>query len=167
MSIQSTANVSSTNTHNEQKTQENKSSNSSFNDTLNKSKEEQSKIQSQENTQKLVDDLLSMIRTGLTVSELEMLQELLAQLNKLKGKSDDSDNDQELKAMLSTLEAAVLAIKKRLSGEAIINQTEDKKSTNETSIHSPPRLVRHKPSLKPTSGSNPKQAGRPPARCHP
>jgi len=136
MSIQSTHIVSSSNTHNEQKTQQTKSTNSSFNDALHQTTEHQEKIQSQENTQKLVDDLLSMISTGLTVSELEMLQELLAQLNKLKGKSDNADNDQEIKAMLSVLEAAVLEIKKRLSGEVIINQSEDEKSTNETSIES-------------------------------
>ncbi len=137
MPIQSTDTVTSTNTQNEKKTQQNGSTNSSFSDVLNQSKEEQLRIEEQENVKKLVEDLISMVKTGLTVSELEMLQELLAKLNTLKAKSDsDPKAEKELKAILSTLEAAVLAIKKRLSGEAIINQDEKNTLENDNSTKS-------------------------------
>ena len=138
MPIQSTDAISSTNTQSEQKTKENESTNSSFADSLKQSNEDQESIEYRKSAKELVDDLLSMIRTGLTVSEMEMLQELLAKLNKLKNKNgDDSETDQEIKSMLSALETAILAIQKRLTGSSVIEQdVNDKKSENDDSIES-------------------------------
>ena len=135
MSILSADTVSQTHKQTQQTTNTQKNSNSSFADSLNQSNEEHKQIQNKENTQSLLNDLLSMIKTGLTVSEMEMLQELLAKLNKLKDEESSNASDQELKAMLSALEAAVLEIKKRLSGEAVLNQeSKDKESIKNGSI---------------------------------
>ena len=137
MSILSADTVSQTHKQTQQTSNTQKNSNSSFADTLNQSNEKQEQIQKEENTKSLLNDLLSMIKTGLTVSEMEMLQELLAKLNKLKNEDSDNESDQELKAMLSALEAAVLAIKKRLSGEAVLNQeVKDKEFMKNGSIDS-------------------------------
>ena len=77
-------------------------------------------------TKEMVADLLSLIRTGLTVSELERLQELLAEINELiKEKGNNPDSRKEIDEMLSALEQAVLALKKRLNGEAVIEEEEN------------------------------------------
>lgn len=134
MSIQSTDALSSSTTQNQQKTTNTVNSNSSFSNTLT---QEQEQLQYKEETTKLLDDLLSMIKTGLTVSELENLQELLAKLNALQGKENKSPSmQQEIESMLKDLEDAVLAIKKKLFGEAIINQDSDKKTEDKDSIES-------------------------------
>lgn len=138
MPIQSTDTVTSTNSQSEQKTKQNESTDSSFADSLKQSNESKEVLEYRKSTQELIDDLLSMIRTGLTVSEIELLQELLAKLNKLKNKNgDDSETDQEIKNMLSHLEATVLELQKRLKGASVSEQDEnDKKSENYDSIES-------------------------------
>ena len=82
-------------------------------------------------TEKLVADLLSIIRTGLTESELEYLQELLAQIKQLikdeiKNKRGTSA-EEEIEEKLKELETAIMKLQKRLTGEAVI-ATEDGKT---------------------------------------
>ena len=83
-------------------------------------------------TEDLVADLLSLIRTGLTESELKYLQELLAEIKQLV--KDEIKNkrgisaEKEIAEKLKELETAIMKLQKRLTGEAVI-EAGDSKST--------------------------------------
>lgn len=107
---------------------ENKSS-TSFSDNLdevqNKKKEEEKDKTLQEEletTQKLVDDILSLFKTGLTVDELEALEKLIEEIKKKikeEAKNGSESSIDEIKKLVSDLENMIASIKKRITGEAI------------------------------------------------
>ncbi len=72
--------------------------------------------------QKMVDDLLSLIKTGLTVSELETIQRMLTEINEKRKTGEITE--EELKEMMQELEKAIMALKKKIIGEAILEASD-------------------------------------------
>ncbi len=79
-----------------------------------------------ERIRKLLEDIKSVMRTGLTVDELNQMKELLAQIQKFKAK-DDPSLDDEIGALVKQLEEMILAYQKRISGE-VVKESEDESS---------------------------------------
>lgn len=87
----------------------------------------------------LAEDIFSLLRTGMTVAEVEALQELLIELKKKVKEGDYSE--EEVEKMLSQIERQIQQLKKRVSGEAVIElentnlkQENTKSSTNGDTI---------------------------------
>ena len=82
---------------------------------------------------KLIEDLLSVLRTGFTKSELELLQEYLRQIKQLKENQEENGlSDKEINDLVSALELAIFKLKSKNSGIAIIKSDDkNKKQTNE------------------------------------
>ena len=85
----------------------------------------------------MVADLLSLIKTGLTVSELELLQELLAKVSTLvKDGATNAEEQKEIDEMLSAIENAIATLMKRVNGEAIIKNDKYNKNDKASSENS-------------------------------
>lgn len=127
---------------------ETQNSGSSFQDALtgkseDKKIEEKEIIKIERTIAELVADIISLMKTGLTVGEVETLQELLREL-KEEIKTGNYD-EKEIEKLLSDVEKAIVYLQKRVTGEAIIES--DKKNlknetTNETDSHSEGFLIR-------------------------
>ncbi len=83
----------------------------------------------------LVEDIVSVLKTGYTVSELEYIEQLLEEIRKLlreknNGNSDISDED--INKQIKTIEKALLQLEKRLNGQAVIEVGEEDSSQNDT-----------------------------------
>ena len=87
----------------------------------------------EEKRKELIEDLLSVLRTGFTKNELETLQEYLRQIKKLKDSQEENGlSDKEINDLISALELAIYKLKSKNSGTAIINADDkNKKQTNE------------------------------------
>lgn len=93
----------------------------------------------------LYADLISVIRTGLTVSELALLQELLAKIEKFKNDIEDTKSkgkptaemEAELAKMISSLESAIAALLKKVNGEAIIESDDNLEGDTKQNAKSP------------------------------
>lgn len=85
--------------------------------------------------QRLLEDVKSVMRTGLTVDELEQMQELIAKIQTLKAK-DDPSNDGEIESLMKQLEEMLLQYQKRISGVVVIDSADDKgiKKEDETEV---------------------------------
>jgi len=136
MQIDSTTQTNNTTHQSKKQNSSSATNNTSFQDTLNQSKKssntttQETREQKSQTTQELVADLLSVLKTGFTVSELEYIEKLLAQIkqkmqDELKDKQG-SDAQKEINKMLKALEEAILAIQKRLTGEAVIEAKDNK-----------------------------------------
>ena len=120
-----TQSVHSNNTKNSTTTDENNSN--SFDDMIN----QKTKLEV------MVADLLSLIKTGLTVSELELLQELLAKVSTLvKDGATNAEEQKEIDEMLSAIENAIATLMKRVNGEAIIKNDKYNKNDKASSENS-------------------------------
>ena len=73
----------------------------------------------------LVADLISVIKTGLSVSELEHLQKLLSEIQKLmKERSEEemsASTKADIKSMIDDLKEDMLALQKKMFGQVIID----------------------------------------------
>jgi len=73
----------------------------------------------------LVADLISIIKTGLSVSELEHLQKLLSEIQKLmKERSEEemsASTKADIKSMIDDLKEDMLALQKKMFGQVIID----------------------------------------------
>ena len=142
MEITSTIATSLTTNKNEKDTQETNETSHSFSDSLKESKEKSDNSLNKETTESLLADIFSMIKTGLTVSELERLQELLAEINDLRTGDENSENNQKIKAMLSALEDEVAKLQERFASTNILEKDENAKigdkeeTTGDSSIDS-------------------------------
>lgn len=88
---------------------------STFKDMLTKNDE---KTEIKRTLEELVADIISLLKTGLTVGEVEALQELLLELkDKIK---EGNYSEKEIEDMLSKIEKAILSLQKKVSGQAII-----------------------------------------------
>lgn len=77
-----------------------------------------SDVQTQiEEDRKILEDIFSLIKTGLTKSELEALEKLMQKIKESMQKDDA--NEEEIKALLKQLEDMMLQFQKRLSGEML------------------------------------------------
>jgi len=85
--------------------------------------EELSVKEAQEKTSKLVDDIMSLFRTGLTVEEFKEMQRLL---DEIKKKVDELEPPlstkqlEEIDEMFKKLERMILEFQKKIKGEAIV-----------------------------------------------
>lgn len=81
------------------------------------------------NMEKLVKDIDSVMRTGLTEDEIELLEKMLENIKKeMDSKYPD---EKSIKEMLNALEKAIAEIKKEISGEVIIEADDTKKKADE------------------------------------
>lgn len=122
-------------TFSETSKQESKNANSSlnFSDELNSNEEKSQKQLEKEKMDKLLADIDSLLRTGLTVEEFERLQELLAQIKKLAKESEnDPDIKKELEKQMSALENELYELQKRKKGIVVEGSNSGKQNENDT-----------------------------------
>ena len=83
-------------------------------------------------TQRLIDDIKSLFKTGLTITELEQLEKYLEELiAKIKRQAESNDTDtKDIERMFDAIEQAILKLQKRVKGQAV---KESKNDTNEIS----------------------------------
>ena len=108
-----------------------KSSTQSNTKTTNENKTEI--VKEKDSTQKLYEDLISLLRTGFTKSELKAFEEKLKEILKMK---KDGKPDNEIEAALKKLSLEIQEAKKRVSGQVVKkadNNITTTPSTNETS----------------------------------
>lgn len=82
----------------------------------------------------LADDLISVIKTGFTESELENIEQLLAEIRKLlkeKENKDSTTSAQDINQQIKEIEDALLALEKRIYGVSIV-EMEDETTEQET-----------------------------------
>jgi len=77
----------------------------------------------------LVEDIKSVLHTGFTVEELEHIEKLIAQIQKLMN-DKNSNNDQSVGTKLKELEEELAKMQKRVNGEAIIEPDDKNKATS-------------------------------------
>ena len=107
-----------------------KSSTQSNTKTTNENKNEI--VKEKDSTQKLYEDLISLLKTGFTKSELKAFEEKLKEILKMK---QDRKPDNEIEAALKKLSLEIQEAKKRVSGQ-VVKEADDNTttpSTNETS----------------------------------
>jgi len=81
-----------------------------------------------EQRNKLIEDLLSVLRTGFTKNELETLQEYLRQIKQLKENQEKNGlSDKEINDLVSALELAIYKLKSKNNGVAIIKADDKNK----------------------------------------
>ena len=71
----------------------------------------------------LVEDLISVIKTGFTVEELENIEKLIAELRKLLKERSDADkaaSNEDIDKQIKAIEDALLALERRIHGVAVI-----------------------------------------------
>ena len=86
--------------------------------------EELTTKEKQEVTDKLLEDIMSLFKTGLTVEEMEMLQELLDAIKKKiteAKSSNDSDEIKQIESMITRLELMIMKLQNRTKGEAVLD----------------------------------------------
>ena len=109
-----------------------KSSTQSNTKTTNENKTEI--IKENDSTQKLYEDLMSLLKTGFTKSELKAFEDKLKEILKMK---KDGKPDNEIEAALKKLSLEIQEAKKRVTGQVIKeadnNISTTTPSTNETS----------------------------------
>ena len=107
-----------------------KSSTQSNTKTTNENKTEI--VKEKDSTQKLYEDLISLLKTGFTKSELKAFEEKLKEILKMK---KDGKPENEIEAALKKLSLEIQEAKKRVSGQVVkeANDNTATPSTNETS----------------------------------
>lgn len=71
----------------------------------------------------LVEDLISVIKTGFTPEELEYIEKLIAEIKKLLKERSDADkatSNEDINKQIKAIEDALLALEKKMHGVAII-----------------------------------------------
>ncbi len=71
----------------------------------------------------LVEDLISVIKTGFTVEELENIEKLIAELRKLLKERSDADkaaSNEDIDKQIKAIEDALLALERRIHGVSVI-----------------------------------------------
>lgn len=130
-----------------QQNQTNKQNNDVTNSTFEINQNNEEEQQTQNNTQtkeseetqidfdKLWDmfkDIESVSRTGFTVEELEYIQKLIAQLQKMiSEQSDNSSVDPDIQQKIDDIKKLIMQMQKEVSGEAIIKMDDDSSPTSD------------------------------------
>jgi len=81
-----------------------------------------------EKRQALVDDLISVIKTGFTEAELENIEKLLAEIRKLMQEKNDENSTtshKDIDEQIKAIEDALLALEKRLYGVSIVEMDDE------------------------------------------
>lgn len=118
------------------KTEESKNS-TSFEETLTKNNEEKKDeaktLEVKRTSEELVADIISLLKTGMTEGEIEVLQKLLRELkDKIK---EGEYSEKEIESMLKKIELEIQALKKRISGEVIVKPKENNTSIKEENVN--------------------------------
>ena len=88
---------------------------------------------SNQTTEALVKDLISVIKTGFTESELEFMEQLLKEIRKLLKEKDDENSttsNEEIEKQIKYLEEALLALEKEVLGVVIVNAEDENTQQN-------------------------------------
>lgn len=109
-------------------TETSKETTNTFNELLSEPKEEEET--KAEKRQRLLADITSLFKTGLTVAELKVLEDMIAE-RKEKMKDEDVD-ESEMNSLLDDLEEAISTLKKEITGSSII-EAEDLENSNSSS----------------------------------
>lgn len=92
--------------------------------------EKQSEFEDIEVLRALAEDIFSLMKTGLTVAEVEAVQELLKELkDKIR---EGNYSEKEVEELLSKAEKAIAAMQKRVTGQAIIETEGNNIKSEET-----------------------------------
>ncbi len=86
--------------------------------------EELTQKEKQEIADKLLKDIMSLFKTGLTVEELEMVQELLNEIRSAITEAKpplSSDENKHLDSMITKLELMIMELQKKAKGEVVID----------------------------------------------
>jgi hypothetical protein len=86
-----------------------------------------------EEDRKILEDIFSLMQTGLTKSELEALEKLMQKIKESMKKEDA--NEEEIKELLQALEDMMLQFQKRLSGE-MLKEKDDSNTAYEEAVPS-------------------------------
>lgn len=118
------------------KTEESKNG-TSFEETLTKNNEEKKDeaktLEVKRTSEELVADIISLLKTGMTEGEIEVLQKLLRELkDKIK---EGEYSEKEIESMLKKIELEIQALKKRISGEVIVKPKENNTSIKEENVN--------------------------------
>lgn len=109
--------------------------NNTFGNMLTNNKEEKDSkeeevVEVKRTLDELVADIISLMKTGLTVDERERLQELLIELkDEIK---EGNYSKEEIESMISNVEREIAALQKRISGQVIIDKKSDELNQNES-----------------------------------
>lgn len=126
-----TVNSAFANDYDEAKKASNEKSNSIFADSTDDAREANKKEEKisetktdaeiREETKKLLADINSLFKTGLTVEELEKLKELLKAIKEaIKEAEENNSSTSNIETMIDDLEKAMMLLQKRIGGEAVI-----------------------------------------------
>lgn len=126
-----TVNSAFANDYDEAKKASNEKSNSIFADSTDDAREANKKEEKisetktdaeiREETKKLLADINSLFKTGLTVEELEKLKELLKAIKEaIKEAEENNSSTSNIETMIDDLEKAMMLLQKRVGGEAVI-----------------------------------------------
>ncbi|WP_164072409.1 hypothetical protein [Poseidonibacter lekithochrous] len=137
-----TVNSAFANDYDEAKKASNEKSNSIFADSTddareaNKKEEKISETQTdaeiREETKKLLEDINSLFKTGLTVEELEKLKELLKAIkDAIKDAEKNNSSTSDIETMISGMEEAMMLLQKRIGGETVIKANKENDSNDD------------------------------------
>lgn len=135
MEVTAYTNLNNTNNITKDISTKEENTNTSFDRHLEKGNDDayQKVQQAKETTQKLMDDIRSVLTTGLTVSEIEEMEKLLKDIqSKLKDESKGKSNSiEDIKKMMDKIESEILQLLKDKTGVVI------KEAPNDASSQSP------------------------------
>lgn len=109
--------------------------NNTFSNMLTNNKEEKDSkeeevVEVKRTLDELLSDIISLMKTGLTVDERERLQELLIELkDEIK---EGNYSKKEIESMISNIEREISALQKRISGQVIIDKESNDLNQNES-----------------------------------
>lgn len=135
MIISNDYSTSNQTTNSTKKTQEN--GDNSFEQNLNKEDTKESR-----SSEDLVKDIISLLKIGFTIEELEQFQEYIRKLKEeiKKEAKKDSPNYDEIEKTISQIEKAIAAMKKSVTGQAIIKVGDDAAFEAKTSNNSSDKM---------------------------
>lgn len=154
-----TTNSAFANDYDEAKKASNEKSNSIFADSTddareaNKKEEKVSETKTdaeiREETKKLLEDINSLFKTGLTVEELEQLKELLKAIKEaIKEAQENNTSTTSIETMISDMEKAIMMLQKRIGGEAVIKADKESDPSDDNMLGFASRLEAIEGSLK-------------------
>ena len=86
-------------------------------------------------TQELIDDLMSMMETGLTKTEIEALEKLITQIkNKIEDSKEEKVAEEEIEELLKELENKIKEIKQRVTGDDTVEVNKESKNIDKEGL---------------------------------
>lgn len=86
-------------------------------------------------TQELIDDLMSMMETGLTKTEIEALEKLITQIkNKIEDSKEEKVAEEKIEELLKELENKIKEIKQRVTGDDTVEVNKESKNIDKEGL---------------------------------